>query len=219
MVATQAEIDRVTEMIKPLQSSLVLVGHRFSRLRKDLKSAHEETKHLIEKNQFFRRVSERQKEQHEILASLEDKLTKQVGKNQILTVELGRPINLHRWRHLKNAEPEKWVLVEKVNALQKQVIKSTDKVTSQSSQLESKKTVLAKLVQEVSKQTSVKDIDYQLSDMKDRHEEINKEIKANELLLQQRADFTEALKADIIQLEKKRMEIKTSYIVSFINSH
>ena len=204
--------------MKPLQSVLVLGSHKFECLRKELDEANEKTKQLVQEKAFIQRASERQKEQFEVLSKLEDDLAKQVSKNKMLTVELGRPINLHRWRKLQDNNPEKWAIIEKVHRLQKQVIISTDKLTSQSSILESKKKQLAKLQKEVSCQTSADEIRSQLSQMKASYHSLSKEIKTNELVLHQRAESAEALKAEIIELEKKRMEVKAAYIVSVIHN-
>lgn len=204
--------------MKPLQSALVLGSHRFECLRDELEQAHQKTKQLEEEKAFIFRASERQKDQFEVLTRLEDDLAKQVSKNKMLTVELGRPINLHRWRELQDKNPEKWATIEKVHLLQKQVITSTDKLTSQSSMLESKKKLLAKLQKELSGQTSVDAIRTQLSEMKAAHQAMNKEIKENELVLHQRAESAEALKAEILELEKKRMDMKAAYIVSVIGN-
>jgi hypothetical protein len=94
-----------------------------------------------------------------------------------------------------------------------------DKVTSQSSILDEKKILLAKLKQEVTSQASIDSIKSQLLQLKITHQNITKEIKANELVLQERAEHAESLKAELLELEKERMEMKTAYIVSVISSH
>lgn len=219
LVATQLEINKIMANIKPLQSELALGSHRFTCIKEELDAAKQRTIELLEEKQFIQKVADRQKEQEEVLAKLEDDLAKQVGRNQVLTVELGRPMNLHRWHGLQNTNPEKWNMIERVHKLQKQVIASTDKLVSQSSILESKKKLLAKLKQEFSNQASVDSIKSQLSQMKANCHQINNEIKANELVLQQRAENAELLKAEVVELEKKRMELKTDYIVSIISGN
>jgi hypothetical protein len=54
--------------------------------------------------------------------------------------------------------------------------------------------------------------------MKASHQVLSNEIKANESILQHRAEAAEALKAEVVELERKRMELKTAYIVSVISS-
>lgn len=219
LVATNLEIEKVTSNSKPLQSELTLGSHRFTRLRGELDAAQQKMQELLEEKEFIGQRYDRQVEQNEVLAKLEDDLAKQIGKNQVLTVELGRPINLHRWRELQTTNPEKWAIIEKVHKLQKQVIGSTDKLSSQSSTLESKKKLLDQLKREVANQASVDSIKSHLAQLKSDCSKINKEIKANDMILQQRADATEALKAEVVELEKKSMELKTAYIVSVVSSH
>jgi hypothetical protein len=218
LIATQLEIDKVQQNMKPLQAALVIGSHRFSCLKEDLEAAHAKTQHLLAENRHMRLMSEKQEEQSDVLAQLERDLTNQIGKNQVLTVELGKPVNLHRWRHLQNSDPERWSVIEKVHKLQKQVILSTDKVTSLSSKLASKRNLLANLKHEVSHQVSIDSIEHQLEQISSNCADISKEIKINGLELQARADNAEVLKNEIVQLEKKRMNMKSAYIVSVISS-
>ena len=219
LIATQLEIDKVQQNMKPLQAALVIGSHRFSCLKEDLEAAHAKTQHLLAENRHMRLMSEKQEEQSDVLAQLERDLTNQIGKNQVLTVELGKPVNLHRWRHLQNSDPERWSVIEKVHKLQKQVILSTDKVTSLSSKLASKRNLLANLKHEVSHQVSIDSIKHQLEQISSNCADISKEIKINGLELQARADNAEVLKNEIVQLEKKRMNMKSAYIVSVISSN
>jgi hypothetical protein len=174
---------------------------------------------LLDEKQFIQKVYDRQKEQQEILAKLSDDLSKQLLTNQVLTLELGRPINLHRWRQLQVSNPEKWALIEKAHGLQKRILSSTDKVASQSSVLYSRKRLLTKLKQDMSQRQSLDSIQSQLLEMKETHQILLNTIKANDVVLQQRAEEAEALKTDVLELEKRRMELKTAYIVSVISSH
>eukprot|EP00804_Cyclotella_cryptica_P022441 CCRYP_015086-RB/>CCRYP_015086-RB protein AED:0.28 eAED:1.00 QI:0/0/0/1/1/1/2/0/896 len=219
VVATQAEIDRMQQNMKSLQSALELGSHRFTCLKKELEEAHQRNQELLDENRRMNEMFEIQKEQSEFLAQLEYDISRQRGKNQLLAIEVGRPINLHRWRHIQNSDPVKWSLIEKVHKLQKQVISSTDRVASQSSIIESKKKLLAKLKHEVSNQSSVESIKSQLLRLKSNYQELNKEIKVNDLELQQMVEKAECLKGEVLQLEKKRLEMKSAYIVSVIGSH
>eukprot|EP00804_Cyclotella_cryptica_P022440 CCRYP_015086-RA/>CCRYP_015086-RA protein AED:0.29 eAED:0.82 QI:0/0/0/1/0.5/0.33/3/0/858 len=218
-IATQAEIDRMQQNMKSLQSALELGSHRFTCLKKELEEAHQRNQELLDENRRMNEMFEIQKEQSEFLAQLEYDISRQRGKNQLLAIEVGRPINLHRWRHIQNSDPVKWSLIEKVHKLQKQVISSTDRVASQSSIIESKKKLLAKLKHEVSNQSSVESIKSQLLRLKSNYQELNKEIKVNDLELQQMVEKAECLKGEVLQLEKKRLEMKSAYIVSVIGSH
>lgn len=216
LIAAQNEISKVLRNKKPLQSAISLGSHKFSCLKNELEDANKKTKHLLDEKQLVINTSDSQKERIQILERLEDDLSKQMGKNQILSAELGRPINLHRWRSLQNSHPDKWALMERVHKLQKQMIFSTGRVASQSSKLESKKKLLSKLKHEVSSHESIDNIKSQLLQMKAQHQNLATEIKKNEKVLKQRANIANTIKLDIVDFEKKRME-KTAYIVSVIN--
>lgn len=45
-----------------------------------------------------------------------------------LSEELENPLNYHRWRKLEGTDPETWELLQKIQTLQKRLIKKTEEV-------------------------------------------------------------------------------------------
>ena len=58
---------------------------------------------------------------------IEAELTQERMKIKFLSEELSRPINVHRWRKLESADPERWEQVLRIQSLQKLLIKNSEK--------------------------------------------------------------------------------------------
>ena len=187
-----------------------------NKLKDELETAQVKTKHLLEERKSVQRLLEKQREQNEILAALEHDLSKQYDKNSALAVEIGRPINLHRWRYLRDKAPKEFMMLEKIQNLQRQAIEATSRITTHTSSLEKKKNILSKLRKDISGQESVDDMSQGLMRLKSEFHALNKEIKSQETELQKRINKAKEFNLEILKLEKIRMEMKADYIVSVI---
>lgn len=127
LLMAQIEREKVNQNMKPQQNALARGEDQYRWLKGELEAANARTKLLREEKERVSALLKSQREQQDIIAALEQDLARQIGKNQTLAVELGRPINLHRWRYLQQSDEHKWQLIEWVHKLQKQVISSTDK--------------------------------------------------------------------------------------------
>jgi hypothetical protein len=45
-----------------------------------------------------------------------------------LSEELENPLNCHRWRKLEGTDPDTWEMLQKIQTLQKRLIKKTEEV-------------------------------------------------------------------------------------------
>ena len=45
-----------------------------------------------------------------------------------LSEELENPLNIHRWRKLEGTDPDTWEMLQKIQTLQKRLIKKTEEV-------------------------------------------------------------------------------------------
>jgi len=67
------------------------------------------------------------------------------AKIRALTEELERPINIHRWRALADRDPERWAIIQRVQALQKRVLEARDDIRGREAAIAEKEKVYAKL--------------------------------------------------------------------------
>ena len=60
--------------------------------------------------------------------SLSNALQKERLQVKALSEELENPLNYHRWRKLEGTDPDTWELLNKIQTLQKRLIKKTEEV-------------------------------------------------------------------------------------------
>ena len=87
-----------------------------------------------------------QRDQKELLSALEKDLTRQLDKCVALSSEIGRPINLHRWRYLQVENPQQYQKLEKIHHLQRKAISASDRIALKTGNLEHSKIELSQLI-------------------------------------------------------------------------
>jgi uncharacterized coiled-coil DUF342 family protein len=60
--------------------------------------------------------------------SLHQQLLDERLQVKALSEELENPLNYHRWRKLEGTDPDTWELLQKIQTLQKRLIKKTEEV-------------------------------------------------------------------------------------------
>ena len=229
---TMGEKDIVSSRLVAVESSRVKAEENFQTLKaitkasedqhRVLKDKLETTKkknnHLMEEYEACTKQIEHQREREELLAELEKDLSTQCDRNSALAVEIGRPINLHRWRHLRDKSPDEFQMLETIQRLQKQAVDTTSNIALRSRQLKSKKKELSTLKLHQEGKESEDDVSRGLLKLKSELRTLNKEIKAQEVELQTRIRKANVVNNKLEDLEKKRMETKANYVVSVIGS-
>ena len=76
---------------------------------------------------------------------LEGELTQERMKIKFLSEELSRPINVHRWRKLESSDPERWEMVLKIQALQKQFIGKSEEAVKRDLLIQEKEKLYVEL--------------------------------------------------------------------------
>ena len=217
MLATEAELQKFT--VDRVKADTSTAMSRYNKLQHKLKIAKETSCDLEKQRLSMIELKRSQNERKEILAALEHDLARQRDKNSALTVEIGRPINLHRWRYMKDQDPERYLLLERVHDLQRKAISATDKIAVQTSKLDEKKRHLSKLTNDVSSQQSVDEMRLHLLVMKSKLKSLSNENKLSERELLGRIEEAAHIKLDVITLEKESMHRKADYLVSVITGH
>jgi len=217
MLATEAELQKFT--VDRVKDNTSTAMSRYNTLQHELKIAKETSGDLENERLSMIELKRGQIERKEILAALEHDLTRQRDKNSALTVEIGRPINLHRWRYMKDQDPERYLLLERVHDLQRKAISTTDRIVAQTSKHDEKKRQLSKLTNDVSSQQSVDEMKLRLLGLKSKLKSLSNETKSSELALLARIEEAAHIKLDLIKMEKESMHKKADYLVSVITGH
>ena len=217
MLATEAELQKFT--VDRVKADTSTAMARYNKLQHELKIAKETSCDLENERQTMIELKRSQIERKEILAALEHDLIRQRDKNSALTVEIGRPINLHRWRYMKDQDPQRYLLLEKLHNLQRKAISTTDKISTQTSKLDEQKRQLSKLTNDLSSQQSVDEMKLHLLGLKTKLKTLSNENKSSELALLARIEEAAHIKLDLIKMEKESMHKKADYLVSVITGH
>jgi len=73
------------------------------------------------------KASEIEELRHQIVKLNRDLLTEKL-QVKALSEELENPLNYHRWRKLEGTDPDTWEMLQKIQTLQKRLIKKTEEV-------------------------------------------------------------------------------------------
>jgi len=79
------------------------------------------------------------------LHALEGDLLAEKTKIKALEEELGRPLNVHRWRMLESADPQRFEMIQRIQSLQKRIISKTDEVLQKELAIQEKETTYVEL--------------------------------------------------------------------------
>jgi hypothetical protein len=83
---------------------------------------------------------------------LERDLIKEQTKTRALMDELETPMNVHRWRILESSDPKRYDKIVQINALQKQLVAMSDKVTQTDLLVQEKEKIYVELKNVISRQ-------------------------------------------------------------------
>ncbi|KAL7468742.1 hypothetical protein ACHAXS_008970 [Conticribra weissflogii] len=203
----------MNERLKIKQAAVKEGEENYDQLEKETSSEIVKNKSLLEEKERKMLSLEKQKMHEETLANLEHQIGMQCDKRYKLAIELGRPINLHRWRQLQITDKSWYKLIEKIHMLQKQIVASKDSIATRSSHLEEQKRVLAKMKTEASARSAVSSIENQLHELRTDYVEMNKDIAKVKAQLEERESIHDKLKSESVQLNRRMYEMNSDYLV------
>ena len=218
LVAIKVEHNKVCRTVENMAGEMRGTMSRFHQLEESLESTKAMTIRLSDEKKRIQELIERKGKHNNDLVSLENDLAKQLFKNSALLVEIGRPINLHRWRFLREKAPQKFSTLESICNRQRQASQLTHRQASQEKAIERSEVALTKLRETISCHQSVDDMKSHLYGLKSEVNAMDTEIKVCEKELQERIVQAANLNKMIVSLEKKVVDMKTHYIVSVVEN-
>jgi hypothetical protein len=69
-----------------------------------------------------------------------------------LSEELENPLNIHRWRKLGGTDPDTWEMLQKIQTLQKRLIKKTEEVVQRDVEVQEKEKLYDEIKQLLARQ-------------------------------------------------------------------
>ena len=141
---------------------------------------------------------------------LEADLTREKMKKTFLSAELGRPINVHRWRKLEGSDPARWAQVQRLQELQDQVIAKTSEVAEKDILIQEKEVLYVELKNVLGRQPGP-EVREQLEVYEYNLKQKNKQMRQMKGELKMFQEQVKQHKRDLEHIQEKRVELKESF--------
>ena len=141
---------------------------------------------------------------------LQKELLEQQQKEKILTQELEKPMNVHRWRKLECTEPETYEKIQKIQSLQKRLIAKTEEVQEKDVLIQEKEKLYVELKNILAKQSGP-EVAEKLTTYQQNLKERSKQLKEMVSELKSYQSQVNAYRFEIERLDKSILDIKKQY--------
>jgi len=94
---------------------------------------------------------------------LERDLQNERAKRKILSNELGRPINIHRWRFLEHSDPDRYAMLLKAHNLQRKILETGQSIVEKEALLQEEEKKYSKIKSSIGHMSTVVDLRAQLA--------------------------------------------------------
>eukprot|EP00949_MAST-11_sp_MAST-11-sp1_P004411 g4411.t1 len=210
LVRRNAELADLYEKIKLNRSSLKQGEEAYNNVLSERKKLRKEIHKLLE-------TLEEAKNQHNDvpamkaeLYSLERELMNEKAKVKALRNEEMRPLNVHRWRKLHDADPKRYASLQKVQHLQKQLIEKTERVTERDLLIQEKERLYVELKNILARQPGP-EVAEQLAVYGGNLKDKKKQMKAMEAELSMYKAQVDEYKFELEQIDKAFESFKQEY--------
>lgn len=141
---------------------------------------------------------------------LERDLRNERAKRKILSNELGRPINIHRWRFLEHSDPDRYAMLLKAHNLQRKILETGQYIVEKEVLLQEEEMKYSKIKSSIGHMSTVVDLRAQLAHYSSAIKTKTSEMeKLNVELLVSRRKM-EALQRSLLDIEDHRKGLATS---------
>eukprot|EP00941_MAST-03F_sp_MAST-3F-sp1_P004256 g4256.t1 len=141
---------------------------------------------------------------------LEKQILKEKAKATALSLELERPMNVHRWRKLAGSDPKKFALIQKIQRQQKALIDKTEEVVERDLLIQEKEKLYVELKSILARQPGP-EVAEQLSAYEDNLKQKRSQKKKMENELAMYRHQVSELRNDIEKISIRMSEIKEEY--------
>ena len=142
--------------------------------------------------------------------SLSNALQKERLQVKALSEELENPLNYHRWRKLEGTDPDTWELLNKIQTLQKRLIKKTEEVVEKDVCIQEKEKLYVELKNLLARQPGP-EVAEQLSIYQQNLKEKTNQMKAMAAELNMYQAQVNEYKYEIERLTRELQEMKRKY--------
>jgi chromosome segregation ATPase len=129
LVQKNSNLDKIQITIKNQRALLHQSELQYSALISSVTGQLKKLKEVLSIKQHISGLEKIKNELEMETRSLEHRVHKEKIKTTALREELGRPMNVHRWRALEHTDPQKYERIMRIQRLQKQIITSTEQIS------------------------------------------------------------------------------------------
>ena len=138
LIKRNEELAVLYEELK-LQNSLLSKGQeQFEEKQNDLNNLLEADREMQDQLEIADKEVEKYEKLKSTIQQRQRQLVEEKLKVKALTDELAKPINIHRWRRLKDTSAESYGTIKRVRKLQKSIIRKTDQVEQKDNLIQQK---------------------------------------------------------------------------------
>lgn len=211
LVKRNAELSEMYHRIKVQRSNLRMGERNFHMYHTDMSaikaSLHEA---VMGHNDTIVQLAKADQVRHR-MHQLERDLLKEQTKTRALMDELETPMNVHRWRILESSDPKRFDKIIQINALQKQLVAMSDKVTQTALLVQEKEKVYVELKNVISRQPGP-EVEEQIlvyqQTLKDKVKQLAAMNQELEMYIEQVASF----KGEISDIDQKMAKMNKAWM-------
>jgi len=212
LVSKNALIEKLNQQIKLQLSTLHKESLYYQSRITEIDSLRNKCRKIIlERNEVAEKVEGIESLERKYVA-LDSDLLKERTRNKVLLEELGRPINVHRLRHLEHIDPTKFGKVRKIQNLQKRIISTSDDLTEKDRQIRKLELVYTELKVTLGRvapfegmEEKVEEYEINLDEQKKQMTALNTELGLYKLKV-------EKLKEKLRSIEKCDEDLKSAWM-------
>lgn len=210
LIKREEELSLLYEKIKIQQSTLKkgeiyyekrkqdidALKHQIAEIKKEIIVAQNETACIVDlKKEIY---------------MIQKELLEQQQKEKILTQELEKPMNVHRWRKLECTEPEVYEKIQKIQSLEKRLIAKTEEVHEKDVLIQEKEKLYVELKNILAKQSGP-EVAEKLATYQQNLKERTKQLRDMSGELKSYQSQVNAYRFEIERIDKSIGDVKRQY--------
>jgi len=211
LIKRNAELTKLYEKVKVQRS---ILHHGELQYQDRVAEINHLTKNLTtlrkEKAESVKESSNQNELKHACLV-LERELLHERTKIKALSEELGRPLNVHRWRHLESSNPSRFEMIRKIQSLQKRLIVKTEEVLTKDNLIQEKEKLYVEL-KNILGRSPGPEVQEQLILYQQNLKEKHKQMKAMNLELEMYKAQVDEYRGEITQFAQHARDLKKNWL-------
>lgn len=210
LIRRNDELALLYEKIKILQTTLGKGENQYQQRLEDIKILNYSIADLKCELRIVKSQAEQIDELRQEVINLNKQLLTERLSVKALSEELENPLNYHRWRKLEGTDPDTWEMLQKIQTLQKRLIKKTEEVVEKDVIIQEKEKLYVELKALLARQPGP-EVAEQLSIYQQNLKEKTNQMKAMAAELNMYQAQVNEYKYEIERLTRELQEMKRRY--------